>query len=73
MLAPFISASEENDVFKLIGVLAGIYTLHAAIRGHVYAKAGVWGRTVSKSDEPTYFWVVIAIYAALSLALLTVF
>lgn len=60
-------------MFKMLGFLVGLYTLYAAINGEVYAKAGAWGRTVSRVDAPAYFWVVIAIYAALSVALVTVF
>jgi hypothetical protein len=60
-------------MFKLLGALVGLYTLYAAINGEVYAKSGAWGRTVSRVDSPEYFWVVIAIYAGLSVALLTVF
>jgi hypothetical protein len=60
-------------MFKLLGALVGLYTLYAAINGEVYAKSGAWGRTVSRVDSPEYFWVVIAIYAGLSVALITVF
>lgn len=60
-------------MFKLIGALLVLYTLFAAINGEVYAKSGVWGRTIRKVDEPTYFWIVIGIYAALSIALFLVF
>lgn len=60
-------------MFKVLGVLVGLYTLFAILKGEVYAKSGVWGRTVSKQHSREYFWVVIAIYGALSVALLTVF
>lgn len=60
-------------MFKLLGVLVGLYTILAAFKGEVFAKSGVWGRTISKHDSPEYFWVVIAIYGALSVALLTIF
>lgn len=60
-------------MFKILGILVGFYTLYAAITGEVYEKSGAWGRTVSKADSPEYFWVVIAIYAGLSVALITVF
>jgi hypothetical protein len=60
-------------MFKILGVLVGLYTLYAAINGKVYARSGAWGRTVSRVDSPEYFWVVIAIYAGLSIALITVF
>lgn len=60
-------------MFKLLGVLIGLYVAFAVVRGEVFAKSGVWGRTVSKLDSPEYFWVVVTIYGALSLALLTIF
>jgi hypothetical protein len=60
-------------MFKLLGILAGLYTLSAAFKGEVYAKTGAWGRTISKDQSPEYFWIVIAIYAGLSLALVTIF
>jgi len=60
-------------MFKMLGILVGLYTLYAAMNGKVYAKSGAWGRTVSRVDSPEYFWVVIAIYAGLSVALVTIF
>jgi hypothetical protein len=60
-------------MFKLLGALVGVYTLVAALKGAVYAKSGIWGRTISKRESPERFWIVIAIYGALSVALLTLF
>lgn len=60
-------------MFKVLGILVVVYTIYAAINGEVYAKSGAWGRTVSRSDSPEYFWVVIAVYACLGLALIAVF
>lgn len=60
-------------MFKILGILVGLYTLYAAITGEVYEKSGAGGRTVSKADSPEYFWVVVVIYAGLSVALITVF
>jgi hypothetical protein len=60
-------------MFKLLGTLVGLYTFYAALKGQVFARAGAWGRTISRADSPEYFWVVIAIYAGLSAALLMVF
>ena len=60
-------------MFKLLGALVGVYTLVAAVKGEVHAKSGLWGRTISKHESPEYFWIVIAVYGALSLALLTIF
>jgi hypothetical protein len=62
-------------MFKVLGLLVAAYTLWAAIDGKVYAKAAglAGGRYIARSEEPGYFWVVIAIYGALSIALVTVF
>lgn len=60
-------------MFKVLGALVGWYTLFAAFKGMVYAKSGVGGRTISRQESPEHFWIVIAIYGALSVALLTIF
>ena len=60
-------------MFKMLGILLALYTLYAAFKGEVYAKSGAWGRTLSRDGSPEYFWLVIAIYAGLSVALLTLF
>ena len=60
-------------MFKTLGVVVGAYALYAAVKGEVYAKSGPWGRTVSREDSPEYFWVIIAIYAGLGVALMTIF
>jgi hypothetical protein len=62
-------------MFKALGLILAGYTIWAAYEGRVYAKAGGFkgGRYVVKAQEPGYFWVVIAIYGALSIALVTVF
>ncbi len=60
-------------IFKLLGVLLAGYTAWSAWRGQVYARSGAWGRSIRHDTEPVYFKVVIAIYALLALALMTVF
>jgi hypothetical protein len=60
-------------MFKALGVAVILYAAYAAVRGEVYAKAGASGRTVSRAESPEYFWVVIAIYAGLGIAMVTVF
>jgi hypothetical protein len=60
-------------IFKILGLLVGLYTVYAALNGEVFARSGAWGRTVLRSKSPGYFWVVITIYALLSIALLTIF
>ncbi|CAG0929818.1 MAG: hypothetical protein EFKGCFLK_01931 [Rhodocyclaceae bacterium] len=60
-------------MFKLLGVLLAMYVIHAVVTGSVVAKAGPGKATVLRAESPEYFWIVIVIYAGLSLALLTVF
>jgi len=62
-----------SDVFKLLGFVVALYDLYAISRGEVYARSGWRGRTVSRSESPRYYWVVIGIYGLLAIALVTVF
>lgn len=63
----------EMGVFKVLGAALGIYVVIAAWTGRVYIKSGPGGRTVERTQAPGYFWVCIGIYAALAVALITVF
>jgi len=67
------SKARDRYMFKGLGVLLAIYTLYAICQGRVFAKSGVWGKTISRAASPHYFWAVIAVYSLLSLALLTIF
>ncbi|HLU07908.1 MAG TPA: hypothetical protein VKZ91_15220 [Woeseiaceae bacterium] len=60
-------------MFKLIGAFVCLYTIYAAVAGRVVAKSGPWARIVSRQDSPEYFWLVIVIYAGLSIALIVWF
>lgn len=60
-------------MFKLLGAFLILYTVYAAVSGRVMAKSGPWARMVSRQDSPEYFWIVITLYAGLSIALITVF
>lgn len=60
-------------LFDALGLVLGGYTIYAAVQGRVYAKRGPWGEAIHRDDRPGYFWTVIAIYAGLSVALVTVF
>jgi len=60
-------------MFIALGILVALYVAHAAATGRVYARSGPWGRLVTRADSPEYFWIVLTIYAALSVALLTIF
>lgn len=59
--------------FDILGLLVGGYAVYGALSGRVFAKSGPGGRIVSRAESPEYFWIVIAIYAVLSIALLFLF
>lgn len=60
-------------MFKLLGVLLSGYVVYAVTSGRVIAKSGPWAREVLRTERPRYFWIVVAVYSALALALLTYF
>ena len=60
-------------MFKLLVIVVVVYTVYAVLRGEVVARDGPGGRSVSRMKSPEYFWTVIATYAALAIALLTIF
>jgi hypothetical protein len=60
-------------LFKLLGAALAIYTIHSFLRGEVYARSFALGKRVFKKDDPNYFLTVIAIYAVLSVVLMTLF
>ena len=60
-------------MFKALGIILAFYTVYSAFAGEVYAKSGASGLKVSREESPAYFWVVIIIYGALSIALVTIF
>jgi hypothetical protein len=60
-------------MFKAVGALLLAYAMYAILRGEVYAKAGPVGRIVARATSAGYYWTVVAIYALLALALMTVF
>jgi hypothetical protein len=59
-------------MFKFLGALVALYTIHAAVKGEVVAKAGPDARIVVRGESTRYFWCVI-IYAGLALALAFLF
>ncbi len=61
------------SLFRALGMIVALYTAYSVNAGEVYAKSGMWGRTVQRAESPAYFWVIIVIYAGLSIALMTVF
>ncbi len=57
-------------LFKAMGLLLAGYVIMAVVTGAVYAKSGVWGRTLRRMDRPLHYWSVIAAYIVLSVALI---
>lgn len=57
-------------MFKLLGVLLGVYVVYAAMTGEVIAKSGPGMRRVDREESSRYFWTVIAIYASLALSMI---
>ena len=60
-------------MFKVLGVMLGLYVVYALSIGEVFAKHGVWGRTSKRSEHPFRYWSGIVVYIVLSVVLLLVF
>ena len=60
-------------LIQIIGVAVGAYAIYAASVGRALGGANISPRFVSRSIEPAYFWVLVAIYAGLSMALIFLF
>jgi hypothetical protein len=58
-----------NVLFKALGLLLAGYVVMAVLRGAVYAKSAVWGRTFRRIDQPLRYWSAIAVYTLLCVAL----
>lgn len=60
-------------MFDLLGGLVAAYVVYALFEGSVLAKRGPWGERIERATEPHRYWVVVAIYTGLAIALVTVF
>jgi hypothetical protein len=60
-------------MFIILGIAVGIYTSYATCTGSVWARSRMGGRLIVRDESPWYFWSVIACYALLAIALVTVF
>ena len=60
-------------IFRVMGILLILYVIQAVVTGKVVVKSGLGSRTVSREESAAYFWISIAIYTGLSVALLVVF
>ncbi len=59
--------------FTGVGILLAIYVAYAVAKGEVVAKSGPGSRRILREETPRHFWSVIAVYSALTIALMTVF
>ena len=62
-----------REIFRLLGVLLGLYVAYGLAHGEVYARSGVWGRTFYRDQDAWRYWSTIAIYCGLTVALLFYF
>jgi hypothetical protein len=60
-------------MFRVLGIIVLLYVCYALFQGEVYAKHRWSGKSVSWSQSPGYFSVVIAVYILLGVALIFVF
>ncbi len=60
-------------LFDLLGALLALYLAWALARGEVVAKSGPGARRIARAESPRNYWIVMAIYAALAVALVVVF
>ena len=59
--------------FRLLGFIVFAYAVYAIIKGEVYAKSGAGGRIITKTESLDTFWLTVAIYIGLSIALVALF
>lgn len=62
-----------KPLFQTFGVLLALYVAYAIATGSVVVKDRWKSKRVSRDEAPREFWICIAIYAALTLALLFIF
>lgn len=65
--------NEHMTAFKILGFAVFAYTVYAIIQGRIYTKSGAGGGIVSKDESPDAFWLTVAIYFGLSIALCSIF
>jgi hypothetical protein len=62
-----------DGLFRLLGAAAGLYVLFALSTGAIYAKSGMWGRTLRRVEDTTGYWSAIGAYVVLAVLLLFIF
>ena len=60
-------------MFKMLGILVALYVVYALAAGQVYARRGVWGALLKRSENPFRYWAAVTAYSCLSAALILVF
>jgi len=62
-----------DGLFRILGILLACYVVQSLMRGSVYAKSGIWGRTFTRDENPWHYWSAIVCYTLLSAALVFIF
>jgi hypothetical protein len=62
-----------SALFKILGALLICYIVQALVKGEVYARSGVWGRTFRRDEDTWSYWSAVAAYSMLSIGLIFVF
>jgi hypothetical protein len=60
-------------MFVLLAIPLAIYVVYAAATGGIWIAQGPLARRVTRTESPVYFWICVAIYAGLAVALATLF
>ena len=60
-------------MFRILALPLAGYVLFAVVQGKVVVKQGLGAETVSRCEQPVYFWVCCGIYAVLAIAMATIF
>ncbi len=60
-------------MFKIIAAFIAGYVAYSVLRGEVFIKSGVWGKSISREESPTEFWLAIVIYTGLAIAVAVFF
>lgn len=61
------------NALRITGFALFAYTVYAIIQGQIYSKSGRGGGIVSKDESPDAFWLTVAIYFGVSIALCAFF
>ena len=43
---------QVSKAFKFLGLMVGLYASYSVVTGVVYARHRMWGRTISRQEEP---------------------